>query len=48
MGPLTSLFNDVLECSNRVSGFENDFAKVGSSLIFDSTDQLAVDALRCR
>ena len=48
MGPFTSFFNDVLECTIRVCGFENIFAKVGSSLCFDLIEHLAVDALRCR
>ena len=48
MGPLTSFFNDVLECTIQICGFENIFAKVGSSLCFDSIEHLAVDALRCR
>ena len=48
MDPFTSSCCGMVGCGIRKIGFENDFAKVGSSLIFDSTDQLAVDALRCR
>ena len=48
MVPFTSFFNDVLECTIQVCGFENIFTMLGSSLCFNLIEHWAVDALRCR